>query len=72
MLFRSRFVHEFECLPGGKNYESICVIRDLIENVIDMVYDDPEIIEEPDFQYDFIKAIAMQEALKRHGIYYDA
>jgi hypothetical protein len=71
-LLVDKYVDEFEGLPGGKNYESVCVLRDLIENIIDMVYDDPDIIKEPEYQDDFIRAIAMQEAMKQHGIYYDA
>jgi hypothetical protein len=67
-----RFVDEFKGLTGGKNYDAVCTIRDLIGDILDMVYDDPDIIEEPDFQTDFVRAMAMQEAMKRHGIYYDA
>jgi hypothetical protein len=67
-----KFVSDFEGLPGGKNYEAVCTIRDLIEQVVDMVYSDPEIIDEPEYQDDFVRAMAMQEALKKHGIYYDA
>lgn len=71
-LLVDKFIKEFDCLPGGKHYEAVCSLRDLIDNVTGMVYDDPSIIDEPEYQDDFVRAIAMQEALKHHGIYYDA
>lgn len=71
-LLINKFKHDFEGLPGGRNYDAVCTIRDLIEQVIDMVYDDPSIIDEPEYQDDFVRAMAMQEALKQHGIYFDA
>lgn len=71
-LLIDKFVKEFDGLPGGRNHDAVCTLRDMIESVVDMVYDDPSLIEEPDYQDDFVRAIAMQEALKKHGIYFDA
>jgi hypothetical protein len=67
-----KFFDDFETLPGGKNYESVCILRDLIEEVFDVFADDPEMLEEDEYKADFIKAIAMREALIEHGIFYDA
>jgi hypothetical protein len=68
----NKFFYDFETLPGGKNYESVCTLRDLIEEVFDVFTDDPEMLEEDEYKADFIKAIAMREALIEHGIFYDA
>ena len=67
-----KFFYDFEDLPGGKNYEAICILREMIEEVFDVYADDPEMLEEDEYKADFIKAIAMREAMIEHGIFYHA
>jgi hypothetical protein len=39
---------------------------------MDYVYEDPSMLEDPELKSDYVKAIAMKEALIKHGIYFDA
>jgi len=71
-LLIDKFVDEFEPLPGGQNYEAVCILREMIEEVFDVFAEDPDMLEEDEYKADFIKAIAMREALIEHGIFYDA
>ena len=62
---------------GGLNQatlqaESVYMLRDSIGEMMDVVADEPEILEEPDCMTDFIAALAMRKALEVHGILYDA
>lgn len=67
-----RFISDFQNLSNSKNRDSVLQLRDTIESTIDAVVQDPEILYEQEFLSDFIRAVAMQQALKHHGILYDA
>ncbi len=67
-----KYIKDFDTLPGSGQYESICQLRGAIWEVIDIVADDPDIIEEPEYLTDFIKALAMKKAMETHGIYLDS
>lgn len=67
-----KYTKDFDGLPGSGNYESICQLRGSIWEVIDIVADDPYIIEEQEYLADFIKALAMKKAMETHGIYLDS
>jgi hypothetical protein len=71
-LLIDKFADDFKDLAGSKNRESVYMLRDAIDDVMDLVYEDPEMLQDPVYKKDYIRAVAMREALKKHGIYYDA
>ena len=68
----NKFYKDFDGLPNSRHYDSIIELREAIENVVDIAKSEPSIIEDPEFQMDFVRAMAMMYAMKKHGIYYDA
>jgi hypothetical protein len=67
-----KFAKDFEGLPGSGQTSEVHMLRDSIDSVLDVVTHDPEILHEPEYLADFIKALAMKKAMERHGIFYDA
>lgn len=67
-----KFFEDFNNLPGSAHRESVYSLRDAIDEIMDVVADDPEILDEADYMHDFIHALAMRKALEQHGILYDA
>lgn len=67
-----KFVKDFEGLPGSGNRESVVQLRNAVEDVLDLVSEEPEILHEKEFLADFVKALAMQEAMGKLGILHDA
>jgi len=71
-LLIEKFVKDFEGLPGRGMYLEVNMLRDSIGEVMDVAAEDPEILDEPEYLSDFIRAMAMKKAMERHGIFYDA
>jgi hypothetical protein len=71
-LLIDKFVKDFDSLPGSGARESVCQLRESIDEILDIVADEPEIIEEREYMQDFIRALAMREAMSELGILYDA
>ena len=71
-LLIDKYVKDFDGLPGSGMYESVSQLRASIYDILDMVAEEPEIIQEPEYLSDFIKALAMKKAMEKHGILYDA
>lgn len=71
-LLIEKFIKDFEGLPGKGKHEEINSLRDSVETVFDLISQDPDMLHEPDYLRDFIQALAMKQALQKHGIYYDA
>lgn len=71
-LLVDKFIDDFKSLPGGAARESVYMLRDSIEEMMDVVAEEPTLLEEPDNFKDFIQALAMRRALEVHGILYDA
>ena len=67
-----KFVKDFDGLPGSGRFDLLSNLRDSINEVLDIVSEEPGIIEEPEYMADFIRALAMKKALEKHGIFYDA
>jgi hypothetical protein len=67
-----KFIKDFDGLAGGKNRESVLQLRYNIEEVLEAVAEDPEMLYDYECRQDFLQAIAMQHALKHHGVMYDA
>lgn len=71
-LLIEKFIKDFEGLPGkGKNQE-VNMLRDSVENVLELIAQDPDMLHEPEYLSDFIQALAIKKALEKHGIFYDA
>lgn len=71
-LMIEKFVKDFDGLPGRGFNDEVNMLRDSIGSIFDVVAEDPEILHEPEYLSDFIKAMAMKKAMERHGIFYDA
>ena len=67
-----KFAKDFECLPGSGQYDSIRQLRESVYDILDAVAIKPELMEEKEYVSDFIQALAMKQALAKHGILYDA
>ena len=71
-LLIDKFTKDFDGLPGSGNYESIAMLRNAIWEVIDVVAEEPDIIEDEEYLHDFIRALAMKKAMENNGIYLDS
>jgi hypothetical protein len=71
-LLIHHFLKNFDSLPGSGYREGICQIRNSIDEILDIVAEEPDIIEEPEYRVDFIRALAMRQAMGRLGILYDS
>ena len=67
-----RFLKDFDTLPGSGHREGVCQLRDSINDILDIVAEEPEILHESEYQVDFIRALAMQQAMSKLGILHDA
>lgn len=71
-LLIDKFKKDFDSLPGSGARESVCQLRESIDEILDVVAEEPELIEEKEYMQDFIQALAMREAMSELGILYDA
>ena len=71
-LLIDKFAKDFDSLPGSGARESVCQLRESIDEILDVIAEEPEIIEEREYMQDFIQALAMREAMSKLGILYDA
>jgi hypothetical protein len=71
-LLIDKFLKDFETLPGSGYREGVYQIRESIDEILDIVAEEPEILEEQEYLTDFIRALAMRKALCNLGILYDA
>jgi hypothetical protein len=67
-----KFVRDFEGLPGSGNRESVMQLRNTIDDILDYIAEEPEMLEESSIRADFVKALAMQEAMGELGILLDS
>jgi hypothetical protein len=71
-LLVDKFLKDFSVLPGSGHYEGIHQIRDAIGEILDIVAEEPEILHEPEYHTDFIRALAMKQAMGTLGILLDS
>jgi len=71
-LVIDKYIKDFECLPGSGDRESVLQLRSAVDDVLDYLEEDPELLDEKEFLSDFIRAMAIQQALGELGILYDA
>lgn len=67
-----KYVKDFDGLPGKSMRESILYLRESVTEVLDYVAEDPEALHEKEILHDFINALAMKQALSKHGLYLDS
>jgi hypothetical protein len=67
-----KFVKDFEGLPGSGQRESVMQLRNAIDDILDIVSEEPEILHEKEYLSDFVRALAMQEAMAELGILHDS
>ena len=70
-LLIKKYIKDFDGLPGN-DHEAVLQLRESINEIIQAVAIDPEILHEREYLSDFVKALAMRQALETHGILYDA
>jgi hypothetical protein len=71
-LLINKFFKDFDGLPGSGQRENICSLRNSVDEILDVVAEDPEMLHEPEYLSDFLRALAMKQALANHGILYDS
>ena len=64
-LIIDKFLKDFDALPGSKYRQGIYELRDTIEDVLSYAAEEPEILDEPEYQVDFIRALAMRQAMSK-------
>jgi len=67
-----KFYKDFDGLVGGRERTGVHQLRMRIEEITDMVFEEPELLEDMSVHADFMNALAMRQALAAHGILYDA
>lgn len=67
-----KYIKDFDGLPGSGMHESVVQLRESIHEILDVVAEEPDILGEPEYLHDFIRALAMKKALEHHGVMYDA
>ena len=71
-LLVSKFLKDFDTLPGSGYREGIYQLRGSINEILDVVAEEPEILHEPEYLTDFIRALAMRQAMGELGILLDS
>ena len=71
-LLVSKYLKDFDTLPGSGHREGVYQLRDSISEILDVVAEEPEILHEPEYLTDFIRALAMRQAMEKLGILLDS
>ena len=59
-------------MPGSKDRSSVYMLRDSVFEILDIVADDPELLDEIEYREDFVRALAIRQAMSTLGILYDS
>jgi hypothetical protein len=68
----NKFAKDFEGLAGSGYREGVEQLRAAIWEVIDLIDEEPDLLNEKEYATDFVRALAMKQALANHGILFDA
>jgi hypothetical protein len=71
-LLINKYTKDFEGLPGSGTRESVMQLRMSIDDIFDYIAEEPDMLNEFSIRSDFVKALAMQEAMAGLGILHDA
>lgn len=67
-----KYSKDFEGMAGKSLREEVLDLRDSTNSVLEYVEEEPEALEDQEILYEFINAMAVRQALKNHGLLYDA
>jgi hypothetical protein len=67
-----KYSKDFEGMAGKSLREEVLDLRDSTNSVLEYVEEEPEALEDQEVLYEFINAMAVRQALKNHGLLYDA
>ena len=67
-----QFEKDFDGLPGSSDRNSVYMLRNSIYEILDIAADDPEILDEKEYREDFVRALAIRQAMSTLGILYDS
>lgn len=67
-----KYSKDFEGMAGKSLREEILDLRDSANSVLEHIEEEPEALEDKEVLYEFINAMAVRQALKNHGLLYDA
>lgn len=67
-----KYSKDFEGIAGKSLREEVLDLRDSANSVLEYVEEEPEALEDQEVLYEFINAMAVRQALKNHGLLYDA
>lgn len=67
-----KYAKDFDGLPGGRYREGVDQIRASIDEILDLIAEEPELLHETEYLSDFVSAQAMKQAMSKLGILYDA
>jgi hypothetical protein len=71
-LLIDKYIKDFDGLPGSGQRESVMEIRMAIDDILDYIAEEPDMLHEFSIRSDFVKALAMQEAMGKLGILHDS
>jgi hypothetical protein len=67
-----QYLKDFEELPGSEKRDDVLRLRRSILDVTQCVWDHPELMRNPDYVNDLHRVLAMREAMRTLGVFYDA
>ena len=67
-----KYIKDFETLPGSGQRNSVMQLRMTIDDILDYVAEEPDMLHEFEIRADFVKALAMQQAMGELGILHDS
>ena len=67
-----KYSKDFDGMAGKSLREEVLDLRDSANSVLEYVEEEPEALEDQEVLYEFINAMAVRQALKNHGLLYDA
>jgi len=67
-----KYIKDFETLPGSGQRDSVMQLRMTIDDILDYVAEEPDMLHEFEIRADFVKALAMQQAMGELGILHDS
>lgn len=68
----NKFIKDFDGLAGNGHRYGILNLRAEIWKVLDVVENNMTLLGDSDFVPNFLKALAMKQALTYHGVWFDA
>lgn len=71
-LLIEKFFKDFDCLPGSGRHQDVNDLRGSTDEIVGIIAEEPDLLHEPEYMCDFLRALAIRKALEKHGLLYDA